>query len=288
MSLKEEYKAYVTIDGTELSKYALVSPSNLVHDVADKLKRANNLNCAGIILFKGGIALDEAKSLQGHDVVLPLLGSDKTYRFGGILQLENTVTSYNTPQLVVQLQKESEAANAKIAQLTQHLSALVQTVKTLDADVRRRPRGWVKLLYPGNLVWIRAKNETLAPPETLFKMHQKWLSGLNASTTVYAVAVNGPTKTFFVDCDAPNDGEEKTKLEIWCVRVIVPAQDAGFGLVQEFDAIGGWTRTVRDTFLDRDEVQKVQLISDVLPTPYDTEHYLTPVAGTVVPTAANV
>ena len=289
MSLRDEYKAYVTIDGNELSKYAIVSRSDLVHDVADKLKKANNLKGADIILFKGSIALDSAKSLQGHDVVLPLLGSDNTYRFGGILQLENSVTSHNTPQLLTLLQQRSEAANTQIEQLSKQLASLSQMIKSQDAEIRRRPKGWVKLLYPGNLVWTRPTNEILASPETLFKLHEQWTFDLNANTTVFAVAVNGPVRDFSVECESTIPGEEKVKLKVWCVRIILPAsKDAGFGLIQEFDAIAGWTRTVRDTFLDKDEIQKVQLISDILPTPYDTEHYLTPVGGTIIPTASNV
>lgn len=284
MAAKEEYKAYVAIGTHELEKFALVSPSDLVSEVAAKIKNANNLR-AEIVLYKDGMALDISKSLQSHENIRPLLGPDKTYRFGGILVLDKSITAINAPEKLSALQSQVETLSNKCAMLTKQVTSLMELIKEQNAEIRRRPKGWVKILYPGSLVWIRPDKDPMLSPDILQSIHENWKAQINANTNMYSVAVNGPLRNYTVDYLA-HDGQVQ-RLEIWCVRIIIPAVACNFGQVQEFDAIGGWKRVVHDTFTDMDMTQTVYLLSDIYTTPNDAEFYLGPVTGTIVPSTEN-
>lgn len=277
---KTEYKAFVSIGNNELPNHALVSPSDTVSEVSQKLKKANNIRNAEILLFKDALVLNATKTLEEYELSLRLLESDKTYRFGGNIVMDRDINIANMPSKIASLE-------AQVAELVKSVDALKKLTKTQETEIRKRPKGWCKMLYPGNLVWVRPTNagDPIQNPETLYQIHTRWLGQMNKNTEVYCVALNGPRREYQVEYQSATEGAEKVKLDIWCVRIILPMKDSDtIGAVREYDAIGGWKRTTHDTFTGNDVVENVKLLGDMDPSPNDTEYYMSPAVGVIIPT----
>lgn len=293
------YPAFVNIDGVALSKSFQASPTDTIQTVTEGLRTANNINNATLILSKQGIVLSLSKSIQAQETFVPLLEADKTYRFNGTLLLHNTAADVNLPEKVNSLEQKYEKLQADVSKMVADMKLLKDSNEKMSLELRKRPRGWCTLRYPGRLVWTRPlHSELLKSIDELESIHHEWVKSINANTEMYAVAVNGPGRTFKVECEEQVEtvagasvsapAKAKYAIDIHCVRVIIPVpknQPDTVGSIQEFDAIVGWRRMIKNKFTGNDEVKQTCILSEMYTTPYDDEYFLSPVGGHVVPVA---
>lgn len=305
-----QYSVIISLNGIAQNPI-YIGANEKVREILKRYRQAEGVpNDSIIILSSKALVISEEQSLEEQSIIA---NEKREYHLLGLVKLSSSVSSGFVTEDIKSIIAKCEAIVSEMQSMKEIHAAQIQK---LEYELRRRPRGFVQLMYPGRSVWvlpptsIRAQTK-LAVPQTLIKLSEKWILSKKSTTDVYLCPVNSGIIEHTVQFESPpsanaassSSGDvgasavvqpppEGIPIKVWCVKVMLPSKariNARWGdyadSITEYLAIGGWEYTTFDITQQKDVIMQVRLISDLSVCPIDEEYYCHPAVDAIIPTS---